>query len=114
MAQHKANKMNEKYAEVFLEKDAPYCAADKISKVEGFYTKRIVRVLGKLEKRHMFKCRASLRSKLINVYMDLITGSCYDEKTGDCLSSANLKLIVPTKRVKSESRSVRSNSKSTT
>jgi hypothetical protein len=105
--------MNEKYAEVFLEKDAPYCAADKISKVEGFYTKRIVRVLGKLEKRHMFKCRASLRSRRINVYMDLITGSYYDEKTGDCFSSTNLELIVPTKRVKRESGSVRSNSKST-
>ena len=105
--------MNEKYAEVFIEKAAPYCAADKISKVEGFYTKRIVRVLGKLEKRHMFKCRASLKNNCIDVYMDLITGSCYDEKTGDCFSSANLKLIVPTKRVKRESGSVRDSSKST-
>jgi hypothetical protein len=105
--------MNEKYAEVFIEKAAPYCAADKISKVEGFYTKRIVRVLGKLKKRHMFKCRASLKNNCIDVYMDLITGSCYDEKTGDCFSSANLKLIVPTKRVKSESGSVRGNSKPT-
>ena len=90
--------MDEEKTEVFLKKDDPYCPADKISKTEGLYTKRIVRVLGQLQKRHMFKCNAMLRRRRIEVYMDLITGSCYDVETGVCFSSSNLQMIVPKKR----------------
>ena len=72
--------------------DEPYARTESMRMVEGKLLKARVKGIHVNEIREMRLVDVAFNKKIFKCYMDCVTGSLYDIKTKECLSSANLKI----------------------
>ena len=78
---------------ISISKHEPFLPSDKIKSLKGETVNKHVLVLGEKEERAMKITSLLMKGKELMVYVDCVTGSIYDIKTGRCFSSSDLRIV---------------------
>jgi len=78
---------------LFVSTKEPYARIEKIKKRKGKIVKKMVCGIGVFELRKLKLIDILLIEEVKKAYVDCVTGSLYDAKTGICLSSPTLHIV---------------------
>ena len=78
---------------LFVSTKEPYARLEKIKNRKGKIVKKMVCGVSIFEPRKLKLIEILLSEETKKAYVDCVTGSLYDAKTGICLSSPNLHIV---------------------